>query len=464
MQDYMRKGVLFLMALGLGVGSQGVNAQPLAGVWEGKLALPGGASLRIVFNVEATDGGGWTATMDSPDQGARGIPVGEVKVSGTGVRFEVQAVAGHYEGTLSAEGTTLDGTWHQGGQAFTLDLAKAEGGEAEPPQRPQTPQPPYPYRSEDVRYPNPQADLELAGTLTVPEGEGPFPAALLISGSGPQDRDETIMDHRPFRVLADHLTRQGIAVLRFDDRGIGASTGDFGTATSADFATDVAAGVAYLSSRAEIDATRIGLIGHSEGGLIAPMVAADDPELHFLVLLAGPGLTGREILKLQAALIARANGAPEGAIQANADMQERLFEVVAQVEDPGEARTQIQQILQGQGMADAPARAQAQQLTSPWFKFFLSYDPVPALGQVGCPVLALNGEKDLQVPPKENLEAIAAALAAGGNTQVETQMLPGLNHLFQTATTGSPLEYAQIEETFSPDALARISTWILALP
>jgi pimeloyl-ACP methyl ester carboxylesterase len=293
--------------------------------------------------------------------------------------------------------------------------------------------------------------VTLAGTLTTPRGPGRFPAVVLISGSGAQDRDSTIAGHKPFLLLADTLARRGIAVLRLDDRGVGGSTGTVAAATSEDFAGDAVAAVAFLTTRASIDAARIGLLGHSEGGLVAPMAATRSKAVAFLVLLAGPGLTGEAIMVEQAALIARAMGATDGQIAANRSLQEQGFAIVKAEADPAVRRERLRAVI---------GDAQAAMASTPWFRFFLTYDPAMALRQVRIPTLALNGEKDLQVPAKMNLAAIDAALRAGGNTQFTTRVLPDLNHLFQTAKTGLPNEYAEIEETMAPVVLETIVDWI----
>jgi uncharacterized protein len=286
-----------------------------------------------------------------------------------------------------------------------------------------------------------------------------------------------VFGHRIFLVLADHLTRQGIAVLRSDDRGVGESEGIFQEATSRDFAGDAAAAVAYLRARSEIAPDAVGLVGLSEGGMIAPMVAAESDEVAFIVLMAGPGLTGEEILRLQADLISRAMGVPAEQRRANRVLQESMFPVVKEEEDMERRRARIGEVLEDflDGLAESERRAMgvtpetregwitSQKSTAggPWFRFFLVHDPRPVLRQVGVPVLALNGELDLQVPPAENLGAIEAALREGGNPDFTVRELPGLNHLFQTATTGAPMEYAQIEETMSPKAMDMVARWIL---
>ncbi len=328
------------------------------------------------------------------------------------------------------------------------------------------------YISRDVTFENEDAHIKLAGTLTLPDSIGRFPAVLLIPGSGPMDRDETVMGHKIFLVLADYLTRNGIAVLRVDDRGIGESTGNFQTATLKDFASDAMAGVRYLESLSEIKHNEIGLIGHSEGGIIAPMVADESHHVAFMVLLGAPGLPGERILTSQGALIMKANGAPDSIIEINRSLQQQLFAVVKTEKDSAKAEQRLRKILEDGlvrlGMVSAAQREEASAfingqlnfLLSPWMKSFLTYDPRPALEKVKCPVLALWGSKDLQVPPSENLPAVEDALKKGGDEDIKTMELDGLNHLFQDAKTGSPTEYAAIQETFSPKALSIIADWI----
>ncbi len=443
--------------------------EAIEGIWQGTLKAAA-VQLRIVFKISQGAEGILTATMDSPDQGVKDIPIDEVIFENGNLRLEIKAAMGVFEGEMRDDGLSIEGEWRQGGQVFPLLLELID--EVVELLRPQEPKKPYPYQEEEVVYENKQAAVKLAGTLTIPRQEGPFPAVLLISGSGPQDRDETLFGHHPFLVLADYLTRRGIAVLRVDDRGIARSTGDFAQATSEDFASDVLAGVEYLKSRKEIDPEKIGLIGHSEGGMIAPIVAVQSSDVAFIILMAGTGLTGEEILYLQAALIARVAGANDEIIAKNLSLQEQLFTVLKEEPDDTVAEKRLRSIYEDtiserklsekeKEIAEANIEAEIKSILSPWFRYFLTYNPSPTLIKVKCPVLAINGEKDLQVPPKENLAAIEEALKAGGNKNYTIKELPGLNHLFQTAQTGSLSEYVTIEETISPTALKMMSDWIL---
>ncbi len=440
------------------------------GIWEGTLKFSG-TELRVVFKISEKPNGNFTATMDSPDQGATNIPVSEVIIDNKKLHLNVKAVFGIYEGELQEDGLSIKGEWKQSGLTLPLLLKKVK--KIPEVRRPQEPKKPYPYNEEEVFYENKKAGIKLAGTLTLPEENGPFPGVLLISGSGAQDRNETIFGHHPFLVLADYLTRQGIAVLRVDDRGIGKSTGDFSKATTLDFASDVVSGIEFLKSRKEIDKKRIGLIGHSEGGIIAPKVACESPDVAFIVLLAAPGFPGDKILEMQTELIAKAQKlASEEEIMRAKNLNKQIYLIIKQEEDNKIAEKKIRKIIED-ALAETPEKEreamgksetmidkEIQQLLSPWFRFFLSYDPKPALKKIKFPVLAINGEKDLQVPPEENLTAIEEAFKAGGNKNYIVKELPGLNHLFQKATTGLPAEYGQIEETFSPTALKLIGDWI----
>ncbi|MFA9190897.1 alpha/beta fold hydrolase [Flavobacterium sp. FZUC8N2.13] len=438
--------------------------QEITGQWNGVLKVPG-AQLRLVFNIEKT-ANGISATMDSPDQGAKGIPVSSSSFENSVLKIGISQAQIEYEGTLGKDNIIV-GNFKQGGQSFPLNLSK-EKAEKEVLIRPQEPKKPYSYYSEDIIFENKKAGITLAGTLTLPKQDGVFPAVILISGSGPQNRDEELLGHKPFLVLSDYLTKNGIAVLRYDDRGVAASKGDFKTATTTDFATDVEAGIAFLKSRKEINKSKIGLIGHSEGGIIAPMVASQSKDIAFIVLLAGTGIQGNQLLLLQQQLIGKASGMSEEALQKVKLNNTKIFDITNKSTSTEQLQTDLTNYFKQNPSAEKPAgmtddefvKLQVQQIATPWMHYFIKYNPAPALEKVKCPVLALNGEKDLQVPPKENLEAIKAALSKGGNKKVTAIELPNLNHLFQECVTGSPQEYVTIEQTFSPTALTEITKWI----
>jgi pimeloyl-ACP methyl ester carboxylesterase len=443
----------------------------LAGSWLGELKA-GAVTLRIVFNITRS-GGTLSATMDSPDQGVKGIPVSKVDVNGDKVLFEVKATTGSYAGTVSPDGKTIGGAWAQAGQSFPVVLRRLES--AFTLERPQEPKPPLPYASLDVTFTSPKAGVELAGTLTVPTGTGPFPAVVLVTGSGPQNRDEELLGHKPFLIISDYLTRNGIVVLRYDDRGVARSKGSFATATTLDFADDAEAALAFLSFRPEVDRRRIGIAGHSEGGLIAPIVASRNPAVAFIILLAGPGISGDRLLLLQAAAIAHASGADEKTISAMNTLNEKLYEIAERETDPArivaEGKKTALALLDADTSMSDRDRTDAKknidrammEISNPWFRTFLTLDPAAFLSKVRIPVLALNGSKDLQVPADANISGIESALKAAGNTNYRVLKLEGLNHLFQHADTGLPSEYGKLTETFAPEALSAMKDFILGL-
>ena len=432
------------------------------GVWQG--ALEGnGMRLRLQLHVSHDDQKQLVAALDSPDQGVSGLPAIKVSQKDAGFHFEIPVVNGVYDGILNTAKTAIAGSWTQSNVEQKLDFQRSD--QLLELVRPQNPVKPYPYKEEEITFPNGKAKISLAGTLTVPRGQEPFPAAVLLSGSGPHDRDESLVGHRPFLVLADHLTRKGIAVLRFDKRGIGRSTGDYANATTEDFASDAEAALAYLKTRREIDQKKTGLIGHSEGGMIAPLVAMHSSDVAWIVLLAGPGLKGEDTLLLQSELILKTAGVNDEQVASTREFNKRTYALVRQERDPATLQTKLGDVVQSSGtsasLPPAALQSQIRLMVSPWFRFFLDYDPLPALQKTMCPVLALNGEKDLQVSPKENLAKIQKALQDGGNKDFQTTELPGLNHLFQHCPTGSPTEYGGIQETMAPEALNAVSDWVL---
>ncbi|HMV08464.1 MAG TPA: alpha/beta hydrolase [Cyclobacteriaceae bacterium] len=429
-------------------------SQNVTGAWGGVLKVQG-MQLRLVFNITKS-GSTYTSTLDSPDQGAKGIPVSSTSFENSTLKIAVAAAGIQYEGTLAPD-STITGTFKQAGQSFPLNLTKQKAEVKT--LRPQEPVKPYPYYEEDVTFENKTASITLAGTLTLPKKDGVFPVVILISGSGAQNRNEELMGHKPFLVLSDYLTRNGIAVLRFDDRGVGKSTGNFQTATSADFATDVTAAVEYLKTRTEINKKKIGLIGHSEGGVIAPMVAANSKDIAFIVLMAGTGVPGDQLFLAQEKLVGRASGLDSVALSINERLSRQAYEIVKKTTNDEALKAELTALLKRNNVSDDEISRSLGRTLNPWTLYFIRHDPAPALTKVKCPVLALNGSNDLQVP-KENLMAIKNALTKGGNKNVTTKELAGLNHLFQESKTGSPTEYGTIEQTISPAALTEIVSWL----
>lgn len=423
--------------------------------------------LKVTF-CESTDG---EVYFESVSQKAGGF-VATKTVQDELIELDVPGVGGKFSGKLSSDGQEMRGTWKQSLIEVELVLDKSNEADIQPetPRRPQTPQPPFAYEIHDVEIENPRAKgVSLSATLTIPAGDGPYPAVVLISGSGPQDRDESLLEHKPFWVIADYLTQRGIAVLRYDDRGVGESTGEFASATSLDFASDARAAYEFLRSQDGIDASKVGLCGHSEGGIIAPMVAVADTRVAFVILLAGPGVNGDQILTSQMELILRASGLEASEIEQQLLIQRKLLDL-AELEPPIDESQFLERA--GEAIAvlltdeerdtdkgAAIASAAAAELCTPWFRFFLTHDPTRDLRQLSCPVLVLNGSKDIQVDPNLNVPAIREALAA--NPESEILVLPGLNHLFQACDTGNVDEYRSLEQTFSPDALKIIGDWIM---
>ena len=445
----------------------------IEGIWQGTLEFSG-MELRVIFTISRSPDNTLFATYDVPEQNVTGAAVDKMTFGNRDVHLEIFPIEGVFKGTLSEDGEKIDGNWIQGGMTLPLVLKRTQTKLVV--RRPQEPKEPFPYRTEEVVFENVDARITLAGTLTIPPSVGTFPAVLLLSGSGAQDRDEAAFGHRPFLVLADYLTQRGMAVLRVDDRGIGGSTGKFDEATAKDYASDAMASVTYLKSREEIDPALIGLIGHSEGGMIAPMVAVRSPETAFIVLIASPGMTIKNMEFTEQARTLKAKGAGDDLIARNRAVQESLFAVINRETDGNVVKDKFTSILteffNGLGEEERKITGiseenlashihdQFQRLHSPWFRFYLNYDPGTVLKKVTCPVLAVNGEKDIQVTPKKNLEARTTALKAGGKKNCTIKELPGLNHLLQTAETGNISEYGKIEETMSPTALQIIGDWI----
>ncbi len=446
--------------------------------WSGSVRLPNEISVDLIVTLTPP-----TGTIDIPMQGAKGVALSEVQVTADAMSFTLlppgapPEAAARFSLTIQ-DGNTAIGSLVQGGATMPVKLTRLKEGEtATVTRKAQDPVPPFPYAEEEVTFANEQAEgVILAGTLTLPEGDGPFPAAILVSGSGPQNRDSNLLGHRPFLVLADHLTRQGIAVLRYDDRGIGASTGDFTKATTRDFAKDTVAAVKFLRTREEIDPARVGIIGHSEGGIIAPIAAAELGDVGFLVLLAAPGVSGLELIPRQAEEISLSMGAEPDVARRQGRVTRAILTVAASYAEVDEIRATIETQLrtlykempetasltdeEREARVQAAVKEQLPSVSNVWYREFLRLDPRVALSQVRCPVLAINGAKDVQVPAEENLATIQRTLEREGNTKVRIETIPDLNHLFQTAETGGPDEYATIEETFAPVALEMVAEWV----
>jgi uncharacterized protein len=467
MKKYLVFFIFLITTLSL-TGQKTIEKKSLAGSWLGTLKV-NAIELRMVFNIKLNEKDSLTVTLDSPDQGAKNIPVGPVLMDNESVNIKAPLMLAEYKGKLTTD-STITGNWSQRGMTYPINLTRLKQEFAL--NRPQEPKPNPPYKSVDVIFTNSKANnIQLAGTLTIPEGAGPFKAAIMITGSGAQNRNEELLGHKPFLVIADWLTRNGIAVLRFDDRGVAKSQGSQYGATSLDFSTDVEAAVDFLKQQKDINPKAIGLIGHSEGGLIAPIVASKRNEIAFIVSLAGPGVTGQQIILKQSGDISRLSGVSDEDIKKSGETNNKLFAVLKKEKDNKTAEEKIialyKEILEKDKTSADDINKAVSSLKSSfgessytWMRYFLFTDAASFWKKVKCPVLALNGEKDLQVSADENLSAIEKAVKSNGNKSVKAIKLPGLNHLFQHCQKGLPAEYGQIDETFSPEALKIMSDWI----
>jgi uncharacterized protein len=440
---------------------------PAAGFWTGSLRIPGGVELRVGVTISGDADDALSAAVRIIDQNTGDIACDRVSYQDGLVMVGISRLTLEIEGTLDSEAGIINAEFRQRGGRFPLELARVD---ALPElNRPQEPKRPFPYREEEVEFVNEAAGVRLAATLTLPEGEGPFPAVLLLTGSGAQNRDEEYLGHRPFLVLADHLTRHGIAVLRADDRGVGGSTGDFQQSSTGDFADDALAGVAYLKGRREIDPQKVGLIGHSEGGMTAPIAATRSGDVAFIVMMAGPGVGLGEAVIFQISEVMRSQGASDEDVALQAAWRRSLYSLFRQNLEPAAIEAEMRRLHAALSESDKQRlnwpegrlEFEIQRSLGPWWHFALSYDAAETLGRVTCPVLAINGEKDMQNVSRENMEGIERALRSGGHADFVVRELPGLNHMFQAAETGSEYEYGRIEETLAPVALELITDWIL---
>lgn len=441
-----------------------LSAQDITGSWNGILKVQS-IEIPVVFHISKVNDL-YISTMDSPSQGAMGLSTDKTIFENDTLKIEMSSIGVVYEGTFDDE--LIKGVFTQGGLSLPLELTK---GKYKQKIKLQEPSKSFPYLSEEVFFENEKAgNIKLAGTLTIPRGVNNPPVAILITGSGAQNRDEEILGHKPFLVLSDYLTKKGVAVLRYDDRGVAKSEGNFSAATSFDFADDVEAAISYLKTRKDVvDIDKIGLIGHSEGGMIAPIVASKNKDVSFIVLLAGPGIIGKEVLMTQTRKAFELNGISEKDIDLNEKYSNKIYDVCLDYKGEkskqeiiaifNEMKDNSSEILKAQ-LTNEAIQKQIKTITSPWMLTFIKFDPIEYLSKVNCPVLAINGAKDSQVLSKVNLEGIENGLKMANNKDVTINELEDLNHLFQTSKTGSFSEYASNKETFSPVALKIISDWI----
>lgn len=452
--------------------AQSIQAQKfdLSGSWLGALDF-NGRSMDILISFEQTDGT-YTGNLSSEKQQLKGIGITNIQLSLPELKFDIPLAGGRWEGTVDEKTNTLKGHWVQGPMKAELNLEKQKvKPQLKIKDRPQTPQAPFPYTVHEVTFTNERDGTTLAGTLTIPSGTGPFPAAILLTVAGPNDRDQShgSPQHKPFMVLADHLTRQGIAVLRTDDRGIGGSSGDIFESTMEDFAYDALAGFNMLKKRPDIKASQIGFIGNSEGTLVGPMAAAINEETAFIITLGGMGIKGSEVILDQVSAIGKLGGLDATGIEKLRDHTQNLFKAVQKETNPEKAAKRLRKLLANSEKPEMDERLflvpksvdeQIRIFSSPWYRYQVNFDPAPVLQTITCPFLALHGSKDPFVAPDKNLEAIAGHLRKAGNRQYATVLLPDVNHVFQDATSGSPLDYNQNETSFSPRALELITSWL----
>lgn len=433
----------------------------IEGTWQGAIET-GNMRMRLQLHLSHDDNGQLLASLDSLDQAIQGIPASQVTEKAGELKFELSAFGAKYAGTLNATKNQITGNWSQRGNIEKLDFRRSD--QVLELRRPQNPVKPYPYKEEEVSFASSSGSVTLAGALTLPQGTGPFPAAVLVGGSGPTDRDETVAGHKPFLVLADLLTRKGVVVLRYDKRGVAQSTGKYADATVEDFEQDAQAAFQFLKSRKEVDAKRLGLIGHSEGGILASLLATRSSDVSWLVLLATPATTGEKTLLRQSELVARTGGLPEEQITRSLEFDRKAYAAVREENDPAALEKRLTALVEQSGLGSAmpPAAVQAQirTMSSPWFRQFLDYDPEPSLEKIKCPVLALNGDRDLQVDSAENVPLLRKFLVAGGNKDFIVVEVEGVNHLLQTAQSGSPALYGAIEETMAQEVLTAIGNWV----
>jgi pimeloyl-ACP methyl ester carboxylesterase len=445
-----------------------ILSQEVVGTWHGLLDV--GQKLRLDIHISKS-GDIYSGKLDSPDQGAKDIPATKVEFNNNKLIFEVKNLGVSYSGNLKND--SIDGTFKQGGFSTKLLLTRSVV-ELKAANRPQDPLGPFDYLEEEVSFENKFEKFNLFGTLTYPKGKGPFPAVILVSGSGPQDRNEEILGHKLFWIIADHLTNRGFAVLRYDDRGTAKSEGNFEKATSIELAHDAESALDYLKSNPKINSSKICVAGHSEGAMLAVMLAARRKEIHSIALLAGPGIQGGELLLLQQYLINKANGVPEKSNKAMQRFNRKIYKIAANQSNITDAKPilekEIRKALKNTKDEDLPGYSSKEQLIqesinticNPWMFYFIKYNPKKELEKINCHVLALNGSKDLQVPPKENLGALQKYIPKSEKIRVFRE-LPNLNHLFQECETGNPLEYGTIEQTIHPEVLIILGDWLKSI-
>jgi pimeloyl-ACP methyl ester carboxylesterase len=449
----------------------------IEGSWYADLSVQG-MKIPLVFHFENAPENQWTGKMDSPNQRAFGILIDEVTFRNDSLKLKVKSLGLSFSGLKN--GQQIKGTFNQGAFSTELKLNREEKEVKEESQlkRPQEPKAPFPYQEEEVQFLNERDSIVLAGTLTYPKNKTNFPVVILISGSGAQDRNSEILGHKPFLVTADYLTRNGIGVLRFDDRGTGASEGDFSSSTSLDFMEDVRAAVQFVKNKENLKSSKVGLYGHSEGGMIAPLLADTYPNaVDFLVLLAPPAVAISELMLKQQELVSLASGIEAEEIELNAKINKEAYALINAYDEneTSSLKNELRKYFNGvievypeitENMSMGKPqyiKAMVSAYSNPWMVYFLKYKPETHLKNLKLPILALYGEKDVQVSAPENAKKMKS-LILKKNLKNEVITFPKMNHLFQTSETGNIAEYAEIEETISPKVLLKVKDWIKSLP
>ncbi len=471
----MKKSFLLIL---VGFQSLFCISQDVLHKWSGVLNA-GGQKIELRLNLIQNADKTYSSNWDIPAQKVKGLASSKTELLNNQLSVEIKMIGASYSGSLNMSGDKVDGAWSQSGMSFPLNMETVKEGQEEKIFiKPQTPKPPFAYNVKDFVYEGNETKLSYGATLTYPKEDKKFPLIILITGSGRQDRDETIFDHKPFAVIADYLTKKGYAVLRVDDRGAGKSTGDFSNSTTADFAQDVEEHIRYAKNLPMIDTNQIGLLGHSEGGLIAPMVAVRNKSVSFVILLAGPGVEIGELMAMQNEMVLKSAGISQEAINTYIPLYKNLMKTIVSINSIQDANAKAIEIVKNwysntdKNLVKATtnissesdinkfATTMSETLSTKWWKYFASYNPQIALQKLKCPVLAINGSSDIQVPADANLKAIELGLKKAGNKKGTTMKFDNLNHLFQKCTKCTVQEYGELENTIEPEVLEYIYNWL----
>ncbi|WP_312186824.1 alpha/beta fold hydrolase [Sphingobacterium sp.] len=435
------------------------HAQTFDGSWKGEVEVSG-QKLFLIFNLEKDSNNNWNGTFESPMQTSQKFVINQIRTKQDSIWIDVKNIGLVYAGFLDRDKDVMKGVMKQGGFESAMVLVRSEN-EQSGLSRKQDVFPPYHYIEEEVSFKNIKGNAILTGTLTYPKNGGAFPAVVLVNGSGQQNRDSEVFGHRPFKVLADHLSKNGFAVLRYDDRGIGGSKGEVNLATTTDFASDANAAVDFLRQRKIVQSNKIGIIGHSEGALIAAMVAAENSNVNYIALLSGPVIKGDSLLILQSYALGKAGGLSVSQLDINKSNNRKLYNILLQDEPTQTLAASLEKELVRQNSGNAltsDMKIKLSPMMSPWFRSFLRIDPGYYLKQVKVPIFASFGGKDVQVPANENIYALQRLHLQ--TTDVTIKEYPNLNHLFQQAETGKIEEYFENSESFNEQLMDDLTKWL----